>query len=80
MDVLTIISVVLGAVAALAGGFWLKAKNKLGAVKNLAKESYDLVNVCVEALDDNALDKAEVAAIKKEAEEVKAAWKVLIGK
>lgn len=80
MDVLTIISVVLGAIAALAGGFWLKAKGKLSQVRSLAKESYDLVNVAVSALDDNTLSKEEVAAIKKEAEEVKVAWKVLIGK
>ena len=80
MDVLTVVSVVLGAIAVLAGGFWLKAKNKLSAIKNLAKESYDLVTVAIDAVGDNAISKAEVAAIKKEALEVKAAWKVLIGK
>ena len=80
MDVLTIISIVLGAIAALFGGFWLKAKGKLSQIKTLAKESYDLVNVSVSALDDNTLSKEEVAAIKKEALEVKVAWKNLMGK
>jgi len=80
MDVLTIISVVLGAVAVIASGFWLKAKGKLAAVKKLAKESYDLVSVAIAAVDDNAIDKAEIDAIKKEAVEVLAAWKALIGK
>ena len=80
MDVLTIVSIVLGAIAALFGTFWAKSKGKLAQIKNLAKESYDLVNVSVSALDDNTLSKEEVASIKKEAEEVKVAWKALMGK
>ena len=80
MDVLTIVSVVLGAIAVIASGFWLKAKGKLAAIKKLAKESYDLVTVAIDAVDDNAISKEEVASIKKEAQEVKAAWKALIGK
>ena len=80
MDVLTLVSVVLGALAILSGGFWAKAKGKLGAVKNLAKQTYDLVDVAVGAVDDNKIEKAEVEAIKKEAQEVKAAWQALIGK
>lgn len=77
---LTIISAVLGVVAMVAGGFWMKAKGKLSAVKNLAKEAVDLVQVAVESLDDDKITPEEVASIKKEATEVKAAWKVLVGK
>ncbi len=80
MDWTTIVSAVLGLIAVVFGGFWLKAKGKLQQGLALAKETHDLIEVAVEALDDNALDKSEVEAIKKEALEVKAAWKALIGK
>jgi len=64
----------------LAGGFWLKAKGKLGKVKDLARETYELVDTAIAAVDDNKIEKSEVEAIKKEAQDVKAAWQSLIGK
>lgn len=78
--ILTVVSAILGVVAMVAGGFWLKAKGKLNAVKNLAKEAVDLVQVAVGTLDDDKITKEEVESIKKEASEVKAAWHALIGK
>jgi hypothetical protein len=80
MDVGTIISLVLGVVTVLFGGFWLKGKNKLVQIKNLVKEATDVITVSVGALDDDKLSADEIAAIKKEAKEVVAAFKVLIGK
>lgn len=77
-DVLTIISAVLGLVAVVAGAFWAKAKNKLGAVIALGTEAVELAKVAVESLDDNKIEKSEVEAIKKEAQDVKAAWENLI--
>ena len=78
--ILTLVSVGLGLIATVAGGFWLKAKGKLSDIKTLAKETADLVTVAVNAIDDNKITPEEVAQIKKEAVEVKAAWRKLIGR
>ena len=78
--ILTVISAILGVVAIVAGTFWAKGKNKLNAIKNLVKETFDLVKVAIEALDDDKIEKAEVEKIKQEAIEVRTAWRVLIGK
>ena len=80
MDVATIISLVLTVVSVAFGGFWLSAKGKLGQVKNLVKEATDVITVSVGALDDDKLSAEEIAQIKKEAVEVVAAFKLLIGK
>jgi len=80
MDWTVIVSAVLGLAAVVASGFFLKAKGKLNLVKTLGKEAVDVLIVAIEALDDNTIDKAEVEAIKKEALELKGAWKALIGK
>jgi len=80
MDVLTIVSVVLGAIAVLAGGFWLKAKGKLSQAATLVKEAYDVVTKVNEILEDNTITKDELVELKKEAGEVKAALYALIGK
>ena len=80
MDVGTIISLALGIIAAVAGGFWLKAKGKLVQIKNLIKEGADVIVVAVDAVGDDKLTPEEIAAIKKEANEALAAFKILIGK
>jgi hypothetical protein len=80
MDAGTIISLVLGVLTVVFSGFWLKSKNKLTQVKNLVKEASDVITVSVGALDDDKLSPEEIAAIKKEAVEVVAAFKALIGK
>jgi len=80
MDVWTIVSAVLGLVAIVGGGAYLKVKGKLGQVKNLRKEAVDVLIVTVNAVDDDKITAEEVAAIKKEAKEAAAAFKTLIGK
>jgi hypothetical protein len=79
-DIWTVLSIVLTGVATLAAGFWVKAKGKLGHVKDLIKKGYDVVEVAIEALDDDKLTKEEAEIIKKKAQEVIVAWKKLIGK
>jgi len=80
MDIGTIVTLVMSAIAALAGGFWLKAKGKLTQLKNVIKEGADVVLVAVDAVGDDKLDADEIAAIKKEAKEAVAAFKALIGR
>ena len=91
IDLGTIITVVLGLVAAVASGFWLKAKGKLSQITNLIKETVELVNKAfsipteaIAMLDDNTVTKEEIAELKAlftelrgEAADVKAAWKLL---
>ena len=91
IDLGTIITVVLGLVAAVAGGFWLKAKGKLSQIASLIKETVELVNKAfsvptkaIAMLDDNTVTKDEIAELKalftelrEEAADVKAAWKLL---
>ena len=80
MDVGTIISLALTVITVVAGGFWLKAKNKLSQVKDLVKEASDVIAVAVASLDDDKLSADEIESIKKEAGEVVAAFKALLGK
>ena len=80
MDWTVIVSAALGLLAVIASGFFLKAKGKLKQVVTLGKEALDVAVAAVDALEDNAIDKSEVEAIKKEALELKAAWKALLGK
>ena len=90
-DVGTIITVILGLITAIAGGFWLKAKGKLAQIASLIKETVELVNKAfsiptkaIAMLDDNTVTKEEIAELKalftelkNEAADVKAAWKLL---
>jgi divalent metal cation (Fe/Co/Zn/Cd) transporter len=79
-DVWTIVSAVLGLVAVVAGGFWLKAKGKIKAAADLFKEAYEVVAKVYEVLQDDKVSKEEVAELKKEVSDVSAAFKALIGK
>ena len=79
-DLWTIVSAVLGLVAVVAGGFWLKAKGKIALAADLIKQSYEVVQALHTALEDNKVDKAEVDNLKKELADVKAAFLKLIGK
>jgi hypothetical protein len=80
MDVGTIISLVLGVLTVVFSGFWLKAKGKLGQIRDLVKEGVDVITTAVAALDDDKLTAEEIASIKKEALEAVAAFKRLVGK
>lgn len=91
IDLGTIITVAISLVAAVAGGFWLKAKGKLAQIAGLIKETVELVNKAfsiptkaIAMLDDNTVTQDEIAELKKlftelreEAADVKAAWKLL---
>jgi len=91
IDVGTIITIVLGLVAAVATGFWAKAKGKLAHLATLLKETLELVNKAfsiptkaIAMLDDNTVTQDEIAQLKvlfqelkDEAADVKAAWKAL---
>jgi divalent metal cation (Fe/Co/Zn/Cd) transporter len=78
--VLTIVSAILGVVAMVAGGFWLKAKGKIGLIANLVKQAYEVVNKVFLILEDNTISKQELEELKKEAQDVKDALKALVGK
>jgi len=91
IDVGTIITIVLGLIAAVAVGFLAKAKGLLKKVAVLLKETVELVNKAfsiptkaIAMLDDNTVTQEEIAELKAlfqelkdEAADVKAAWKLL---
>lgn len=93
-DIWTIVSLILMGVATVASGFWLKSKGKLKQlvelfrqVAELVTKGFDLVDSGVKMLDDNKIDAAEIeqlkvifAQLKQELNDVKRAFKILIGK
>ena len=79
-DLWTIVSAVLGLVAVVAGGFWLKSKGKIALAADLIKQAYEVVQALHLALEDNKVDKAEIDNLKKELADVKGAFLKLIGK
>jgi len=78
--ILFIVSAVLTVAGAIFGTRWLKIKGKLSQIKSLGKEAVDVLIVAVDAVEDDKITKEETQAIVKEAKEVSAAFKVLIGK
>jgi|WetSurMetagenome_2_1015567.scaffolds.fasta_scaffold191215_2 hypothetical protein len=78
--ILTIISAGLGLLALIAGGFWASAKGKLTQVVSLGKEVVDVIEALDAALADNTITPEELAAIKKEVQSVKDAFKLLLNK
>jgi len=79
-DVWTIVSAALGLVAVVAGGFWLKAKGKIAHVADLVKQAWEVVAKLSSVLEDDKVSKEEVDALKKELNDVKVAFKVLLGR
>lgn len=79
-DVWTIVSAVLGLIAVVAGGVWLKAKGKLLELADLVKQAYEVVEKLHEVLQDDKVDKAEVETLKSELSDVKRAFNTLVGK
>jgi hypothetical protein len=59
---------------------WLKAKGKLAQIAKVVKEAWDVIEHVRLALEDDKITKEEKEAIKKEVEELKGAFKALIGK
>jgi hypothetical protein len=80
MEIHTIITVALSVITLVAGGFWLKAKGKLAQIVTLVKESWDVLEHVRKALEDDKITKEEKEIIKKELDELKGAFKALIGK
>jgi len=80
LNVATIVSLVLAAISIFASVFYLKAKGKVTQSYLLGKEALDVVKTVVDALEDDTVTDEEIAALKKEAADVKAAFLALIGK
>ena len=78
--ILFIVSGVLTVAGAVLGTRWLAVKGKLSQIKDLGKEAVDVLIVAVDAVEDDKITKEETDAIVKEAKEVSAAFKILIGK
>ena len=78
--ILTIVSAGLGFIALVASGFLIKTKGKLSQVIVLGKDVVDVVEAFEKAVADNTVTSEEVAAIKVELVEVKAAFKALLNK
>lgn len=78
--ILTLVSIALGLGATLLGGKWLIAKGKLKQLKHVVAEGYDVIAAAVDAVDDDKITSQEVAKIKQEAAEFKAAVKLLFAK
>ena len=66
-----IVTAVLAAIAAFAGGWWLIGKKKLNAIK----ESIDVIATAINAIMDGNLSADEVDDIKAQLDEAIAAWK-----
>jgi len=79
-DWTALVSILLGGVAIVASGFWLKAKGKLAQIAALVKEAYEVVAAINAALADDKISKEEVEGLKKELGDVKDAFFALIGK
>ena len=80
---LSVWTIVSGALAVLGTVFataFVKIKKKIGLFVTLARKTVDLLETVTEAIGDNTVTKEEIAAIKIEISEVKAAWKALWGK
>lgn len=75
-----IVSLLLLIVSTVFIGAWMTAKNKARQIYNLGKEAIDVAKAAIDALDDNKITKEEVELIKKEAQEVAAAWRILRAK
>jgi FtsZ-interacting cell division protein ZipA len=76
-------AIITGAIAVLGtvfGAFWKKAKGTLGKVFKLSSETLQLIEKLESALEDDKITKKEIEEIKKEAQDVKLAWKALTEK
>lgn len=80
LNIWTIVSGVLAVVAAIFGTALTKVKKKIGEFVNLAKQAVELLTVVTDAIGDNTVTKEEIAAMKAEIADVKAAWRVLWNK
>jgi Tfp pilus assembly protein PilO len=80
LDLGTIITLVITAIATFAGGAWAIVKGKLKQVVNLARKAIDVATTLESALEDDKISKVEIEALKTDLAEVKGAWKELTKK
>lgn len=80
MELDKIITIIISVVTLVAGGAWIAAKGKLAQARNLVREAWELINVLFQALEDNKITAAELSALKKEAGELKQAFRDLLGR
>ena len=80
MELEVILTVAISVITLVAGGLWLKAKGKLAQIVTVVKEAYDVIEHVRLALEDDKITKEEKEGIKKEVDELKGAFKALIGK
>ena len=78
--ILFIVSGVMAVAAAVLGTKWDFAKKKITQVGAVGKEAVDVAQTAIAALEDNKITKEETDEIVKEAKELAAAFKTLIGK
>lgn len=83
MELSTILIIVSAVLTAIGGFFGVKSelvKRKLREAKDLMKEAVDVFTVSVEAVGDNKITEEEAESIKKEVQEMIAAFKILLGR
>ena len=79
IDFGSVLNIVLLVITTVAGGLWLKAKGKLGQLRNVAKEGLEAIEAGVDALVDDKITAEERVKLKKEFTEAWAAIKLLLG-
>ncbi len=80
LDIGTIVTLIITAIATFAGSAWAFVKSKLSKVVKLGTEAMDVITILEASLEDDKVTKEEIDAIKKEIGEVKVAWKALTKK
>ena len=83
MELSTILIIISAVLTAIGGFFGVKSelvKRKLREAKDLMKEAVDVFTVSVEAVGDNKITEEEAESIKKEVQEMIAAFKILLGR
>jgi len=83
MELSTILIIVSAVLTAIGTFFGVKSelvKRKLREAKDLMKEAVDVFTVSVEAVGDNKITEEEAESIKKEVQEMIAAFKILLGR
>lgn len=76
----TIVSGVLAVLATIFGTALAKAKSVASRLINLGRQAIELLETVSDAIGDNSVTKEEIASIKQEVADVKAAWKALWNK
>lgn len=79
-DLGSVVTIVLGILATFFATYLAVAKNKLKQLIELGKQILEVAQALENSVADNKVDAAEIASLKKELNDVKVAWKILLGK